>query len=190
MRWLWLLVTLEVFFLNTTKVTAFDFNEMTDGDLPTFSQDSAPFTLNYGVNTFSGEVTFSFNEGIPTDFDSFAFIVPTGNTLDSITVDISLIPGGSGIFNRTVYSIDQNFFQQEIPIPSMDLSLFTSLIPLENGLFALENLGLVGELTEGQFQTAAYTFSLNVVEPESIPEPSVFMGFIVSSLSFLLKKRR
>jgi len=39
-------------------------------------------------------------------------------------------------------------------------------------------------------RTAAYTFSLNVVEPESIPEPSVFMGFIVSSLSFLLKKRR
>ncbi len=168
---------LSVGFQNNTKVAAITYNEAVNGELPfsiEYSNGSGSveylnvFGLDLGTNTFTGEVTFSENV-IQTDFDSFAFSIPTGTRLESVLLSISLLPGGSGIFNSidsgltTPPSINTDFLAFEnITIPSTNISIFTSVLPLESGVFGISNIGLAGLVNSGESQTATYTFSLTV----------------------------
>jgi hypothetical protein len=193
MRWLWGLTVAGLMLSNTTRVDAFTFNEAISGDLPESIESSNTFILNPGENTFTGQITFAFSEEpMPVkklDFDSFAFIIPNETSLESIFVDISLLPGGSGTFDVVRFALN-GAISEEITIPSTNVSLFTSLLPLEPGLFALRTNSLFGGLTQGQFQTATYTFSLNVAAAESIPEPSILGGLSILSLGFFIKKKK
>ena len=174
---------LNLVFSNTTKVAAITYNEAINGDLPTFFRDSNGnlppffrdsnvFGLDLGTNTFTGEITFS-NSGLPlqqTDFDYFRFSVPNETHLESVLFNISLLSGGSGIFNIAEYELgtltsinNYEFLDSElVTIPSTNISLFTSDLPLESGLFSLATSLIGGALEIGEFQTAAYTFSLTV----------------------------
>jgi hypothetical protein len=174
---------LSVAFQNNTKVAAFTYNEAVNGDLPTtveYSRASGSieyinvFGLDLGTNTFTGEITFSDSDPFLTpidSFDSFAFSIPTDTRLESVLLSISLLPGGSGIFNYTQYgiqtppSIYPDFLAplELITIPSTNVSLFTSVLPLESGVFGISNAaGVGGFLNPGESQTATYTFSLTV----------------------------
>lgn len=146
--------------------TLITYDEAVDGDLPQSSSDSPVFVLGVGTNTFIGETTFSNNESVDTDFDSFAFSIPAGTSLESISLNISLLPVGSGIFSNTTYSLQDSLFNgisfESVTIPSTDLSLFNADLPLNPGQFAIQQTGLSGALGPGEFRTAAYTFSLEV----------------------------
>ncbi|NER46604.1 MAG: hypothetical protein F6J92_07890, partial [Symploca sp. SIO1A3] len=174
--------------VSSTSATAFTYNETVDGDLPGFASDSPIFALDIGKNTFTGEQTFSaVNDLVPTDFDSFAFSIPDGAFLESVLIDIGLLPIGSGIFSRTSYSLNDSPFvrtgnigRESIFIPSNNRELFVSSLPVGSGSFFLDHGSVGGALPGGQFRTASYTFSLNVTEitSESVPESNNIMGLL------------
>ena len=68
------------------------YDEAVDGDLPVAL--GAPLPFRIGTNVILGTVTFSNNDLIPSDFDTFAFVSPS--LLRSVTLDIALLPVGSG----------------------------------------------------------------------------------------------
>jgi hypothetical protein len=190
MRLFWMTILAGMVLSNPIKVAAITYNEAVNGDLPTFVQDSDVFNLDIGTNTFIGELTFS-NADFPlpqTDFDSFAFSIPTETRLESVLLSISLLTGGSGIFSTTGYDLtstpfNNNIANESIPIPSTNLSLFSLVLPLESGLFGFQNSFLSGALQSGEFQTATYTFSLNVADDaESVPEPTSIVGILAFSI--------
>ena len=161
--------------------TVIIYDEAIDGDLPQSASDSPVFALGVGKNTFTGETTFSNNESIDSDFDSFAFSIPAGTSLESISINISLLPVGSGIFSNTGYSLQDSLFNdissESITIPSADLSLFNTDLPLDTGQFAINQNFLSGSLAPGEFRTAAYTFSLEVEgEADGVVNKAVFSG--------------
>lgn len=199
MRILQILTISQILLLSTLKANAFDFSEVTSGDLPGFNETSNPFILDVGRNTISGETTFRV-DGVPpydirpsADADSFAFVIPGGTSLESILLDISLVRGSGNIYSIG-YVLRGGFLnqydeQQEISIPSTDLTLFTSILPLSNGLFTLSTSFYRAYIPVPEFSTAAYSFSLNVAELESVPEPNVLPGLGILSLGFLFKRR-
>jgi hypothetical protein len=176
-----MLTTLGILILNTTKASAFTFNEATAGDLPmsTSPEDLPQFILDSGLNTFSGEVSFTYPQlgVVIIDVDAFAFIVPTENTLESITINISslITPNSDAITSIGFSLLGENLStsEEEFRIPSENLSLFTSILPLENGLFLLASTRLAGGVPLGGVTRAAYTFSLNVIPSESTPSESI-----------------
>jgi len=186
-------ITLATF--EATPSQSIIFNEALSGDLPQSDLDSPVFLLDLGTNIFTGEVTFSNADNPLTDFDSFNFIVPEATNLESILFDISLLSGGSGIFNQIGYRLvsaaqTAPLSEESITIPSTNLSLFTSSLPLGSGQFALQAGFLAGALAPGEFQTAAYTFSLNVAETEEVPEPGTLAGLVCLGLGSLFLKKK
>jgi hypothetical protein len=167
---------LSVGFQNNTKVAAFTYNEAVNGDLPTIESPDVPefeypnvFGLDLGTNIFTGELTFS--DFFRPDFDSFAFSIPTEARLESVLLSISTLPGGSGIFNTIGYGLQTSPFiyfsflaTEPITLPSTNISLFTSVLPLESGVFGIYNYFFAGGSNPGEslFQRATYTFSLTV----------------------------
>jgi len=197
-HWFYASLVAGMLFSSPAKAAVINYNEASNGDLPTIIRDSPVFDLDIGTNTFTGEMSFSFEfTDVPTDSDSFVFNIPANTRLESILLDISLLPVGSGIFSTTQYNLRNSPFSslasELIAIPSINLSLFTSNLPLGSGQFALENNGLSGELRPGEFRTAAYTFSFNVVATTPVPEPSSILGtvaFSVLILSLQLKHKQ
>jgi hypothetical protein len=161
---------LSVGFQNNTKVAAFTYNEAVNGDLPEGDVDySNVFGLDLGTNTFTGELTLPGDFPITfPDFDSFGFSIPTGTRLESGLLSISLLPGGSGIFDQVAYGLRTpssfpSFLAVDlITIPSTNISLFTSVLPSESGVFGIQNVFLRGDVNPGESQTATYTISLTV----------------------------
>lgn len=184
---------------------AYTYDEAVKGDLPSDVSDSPVFVLGLGVNTFTGELTFgaSFGEDDPfPDFDSFRFEVPIGTSLQSILLDISLLPGDSA-FNQIGYDLENSLgtaiSSKRIRIPSANRKLFRADLPLSSGQYALRDAVHSGSLLPYDFETAEYTFSLNVVSAkdissvdvaaaEEIPEASNLAGLICLGLGGLLLK--
>jgi hypothetical protein len=190
MRWFWIAILAGMGFSNPTKVAAITYNEAVNGDLPTFIGNSNIFGLDVGTNTFSGEITFAGRADFPlppTDFDSFVFSIPTENRLESVLLSISLLSGSSGLLRTIGYELQASPFNnniiadESITIPSTNLSLFTLGLPLESGLFGLQNSFLSGSLQQGEFQTVTYTFSLNVAATQTVPEPTSVVGLLAFS---------
>ncbi|MCC5611519.1 hypothetical protein LC612_33465 [Nostoc sp. CHAB 5834] len=181
---------------NPARAAVISYNEASNGDLPQSPEGSPVFDLDIGTNTFTGEITFS-NNFVPSDLDSFAFNIPASTRFESILLNISLLSVGSGIFSTTGYDLQNSSFNliasESIPIPSANLNLFASNLPLGSGQFALQNSFIAGALLPGEFRTAAYTFSLNVVAATPVPEPSFILGTLTFSLlagSLLLKRKK
>ena len=159
------------------EALAFVYDEAIDGDLP--SSGGSPFDLDLGINTVTGEITFSGNNVGPSDFDAFRFNVPVGSLLDSISIDIDLLDVGSGVFSNAGWILSSGGPTEFVTIPSTGENLFESQLPLSSGEYAVANTSLSGALAINEFRTAAYTFSLNVVSesvPEPVPEPASLLG--------------
>ena len=125
------------------------YDESVSGDLPTFASQSPVFALDKGTNTFTGEITFSNIVSIGGDFDSFAFSVPNNSSLVRILIDIALLPLGAGIFNNTRFSLQNSSFlfidsSGNIPIPSSNLSLFSSSLPLAPSVYGIQHASIGG----------------------------------------------
>lgn len=203
MRWFWISILAGTVLSNPAKVTAITYNEAVSGDLSTNFQQPNPniFNLDVGTNTFFGELSFSNNNTVQTDFDDINFRIPTETQLESILLDIALLPEGFGIFDKVEYQLFPfngpfpNTPDQLAIIPSSNVNLFTSILPLElkSNVFVLENTGLGGRLPPEGFRVAAYTLSLNVVskQVETIPEPNFIKGLLalgIYGLTLVFKK--
>ena len=177
----------------TAHALVITYDESVDGDLPALASLSPVFTLDIGTNTFSGEISFSFNASVSTDRDSFAFSVPNNTSVVGIFIDIALLELGAGIFNLTTYVLQDSSFAgftaANIPIPSLNLSLFSSTLPLAPSLYGMQLNSLSGSLFFNEFRTAAYTFSIEVAPA---PEPSTLALFAtgLALLAFLGWRRR
>ncbi len=183
-HWFYATLVAGMLFTGPARAAVINYSETINGDLPVFATDSPIFNLDVGTNTFTGETTFSNNSIFGSDFDSFSFNILTGTRLESILIDISLLSVGSGIFSTVNYELQNSSFNliesEFISIPSANISLFASNLPLGSGQFALQNAGLGGALEPGDFRTAAYTISLNVVKavPTPVPEPTFVFSLL------------
>ncbi|MCC5668175.1 hypothetical protein LC653_31020 [Nostoc sp. CHAB 5784] len=197
-HWFYAILVAGMLLSNPARAAVISYNEASNGDLSQSSQDSPVFDLDIGTNTFTGEITFSFsNDFVLPDLDSFAFNIPASTRLESILLNISLLPVGSGIFSTTGYDLQNSSFNliasESIPIPSANLNLFASNLPLGSGQFALQNSLLGGFLELGESRTAGYTFSVNVVAATPVTEPSFMLSTLTSSVlvgSLLLKRKQ
>ncbi|QFS51345.1 hypothetical protein [Nostoc sphaeroides] len=193
--WFYATLVAGMLLSNPARAAVISYNEASNGDFPQSPEGSPVFDLDIGTNTFTGEISFlSFG---PSDLDSFAFNIPASTRLESILLNISLLSVGSGIFSTTGYDLQNSSFNliasESIPIPSANLNLFASNLPLGSGQFALQNSFVAGLLSPGEFRTAPYTFSLNVVAATPVPEPSFMLGTLTFSLlagSLLLKRKQ
>jgi len=167
------------------------YNESSSGDL------NGTQTLSFGVgtNTVSGITTWHDTDSL-TDFDSFDFIVGSGELLTSMQIDIiNLFPDGTnalGLINWDLYKSNVKLSTQSVPIPSNGLPMFSSLTPLSAGNYSLFHLSLgssTSPLGQGEFSKAAYTMAFEVAsdsEPEPVPEPSTL---VLISLGFVRLKK-
>lgn len=72
------------------------YDEAVDGDLS--GRFGTTLSLNPGTNAINGTVTFTNNQSVPVDFDSFVFA--SADLVESMTLAIALLPVGSGVFDN------------------------------------------------------------------------------------------
>lgn len=157
------------------------YDESFSGDL----NGTQNLSFGVGTNTVSGITTWHDNNSL-NDYDSFSFIVGSGELLTSIQIDIiNLFPDGTnalGLINWDLYKSNLKLSTQPVPVPSTGLSMFSLLMPLSSGAYSLSQLSLgsnnTGLLGQDEFSKAAYTMTFEVAsesEPEPVPEPSTLV---------------
>ncbi|MGB8331760.1 MAG: PEP-CTERM sorting domain-containing protein [Polyangiales bacterium] len=191
-------------FVGTARPMPFDYSESVSGDLS--GSPSTAFAFDLGDNTISGTAHFTVNFGdthFDTDFDSFAFNLPTGSklielSLVSTTTAINVSKADSelrlcaGILNcdlgPTLLGEETVSFLAVFPF----LMNFGGSIPLAGGTYTMFTSGLgIGpispDLPEGWF--ADYTWRFTVA---SVPEPSttVLLGFGLAALVWSLRRKQ
>lgn len=201
MRWLCSIFLAGALIPTAAGAATINYNETVNGDLasqPSVSGVLDVFTFGIGENIFSGKVTFSSqvdgtNNNL-SDFDSIAFTLPSETQLTSILINTSLLPGGFGReFSDTRYElrdspgVNSSFgdlvSDVAVPIPSTNLSLLDSVLPLNSGNYYLRNSAFgsgansSSGANEEYSRTAAYTISFNV-EAKPVPEPSSILGLL------------
>lgn len=155
------------------------YDEASDGDL--FGD-----TLNFdvGSNTVSGDSVIEVDEsGVFLDFDGFSFVVPTGLTLNAISVEISNVvvtdPNNIAVADLEV---DMTGAVSAFDfVPNIDLltgttsfSLFTSVLPGPDGTYGFDPI-LFLSATGPDVSTSVsydYTWTFDVTAPQAVPEPS------------------
>lgn len=162
---------------NVRPTAAFSYDEAVDGDLPAGSRNLPNFIFGVGTNIVKGETSFSNDDSpipIESDFDAFAFYVPESAVLESVALDVALLPIGAGIFSQTVVfligatSVGGNP-SERVVIPSGKLNLFNEFLPLISSQYTISQGSLAGVLDLGEFRTARYTFSLKVSSSSHSP---------------------
>ena len=173
----------------------FAYDESVDGDLPSIS--GAPLLLvDTGANTVSGTTTFATpGAAVAADpSDAFRFVVPDGEAVTSIRIAMSLLPVGAGTFVSTHWillgALDAPLAVQLVPIPSTGLAMFSSVLPLDVGNYAIALDAQLGTLNPGEFWSASYAITLEAA-PSQIPAPPTLALFAVAMLGLgLLRKNR
>lgn len=164
-------------------VEAATFEEASYGDFA-HSGNLQTLQLEIGGNTVSGSFGFEYGN---SDFDSFAFAIPAGSSLQSIVVTIAppsggnthdlvyanwAIRSGSSIaFNGTIVG--------DLTWNAVDGGTYNN--ELSAGIYNLTNNGL---LYSGPFQAVAkgnYTLALNVT---AVPEPEIY-GMMMAGLGLI-----
>ena len=166
------------------------YDEAVDGDLS--GRFGTTLSLNPGTNVINGTVTFTNNQSVPLDVDSFVFA--SADSVESMTLAIALLPVGSGVFDNVSLglfdsSLMSPSIEDRVAIPSTGANLFSGFLPLPPGVggFAFTQLG--GGVDPGEFRTAAYSVSITVVP---VPEPGTMtligLGLVLLRLQRLRQK--
>ena len=157
----------------------FTFSEAVSGDLPGAVPAPSVFVLDVGVNTIAGTETFGAFAIV--NFDSFAFLVPVGTQLTSIsyafatTFSIPVTQGEIG------YTLDNDNAFPAAPIlgfQNVDLfgaspvAMFTAALPLGPGTYGLQQSRAFIQEPGPAAWTDDYTWSLTVQSTAVVPEPA------------------
>jgi hypothetical protein len=171
------------------------YDEAISGDAGTgLGLNPAPpsIILGSGVNEILGSVTFSFNGQVPSDTDAFDLVVGAGKTILSIVISTSLRDEGGGVLNSIVWTLlgGTTSGSGSTSVPTAGTSLFGSILPVGEGTYRLDALGLTGGLAPSQYRTADYTIAVNVEStPSPVPLPAG-AGLLAASLGLLALLRR
>ncbi len=135
------------------------YNETTDGDLLGAVDPLTTFNFTVGANTISG---FTGYNGSEVDFDSFAFVIPSGTSLASASLVVNLLglqstdwqfrKGSAALFGGTLLEVvgsTQNF----TTAPQL-----------------ADTYQIYGNSLGGGTGLASYTFTFNVLADRGVPE--------------------
>jgi hypothetical protein len=167
-----------------------NYDELVDGDLDGFG----PFPVlpfDVGLNTVRGN--FGFTLPGPTDWDSFAFSIPTGAELTGAALSLSDALGNVGSstwrFRRGSMLWDTGVLRESIQTTSPGFAIFTTP-PEPAGTYNVSHISF-GIFVPGPTEnTANYEFSFRV---DTVPEPStaaLAAGLLALGSGFLNRNKR
>ena len=188
---------------STTRAVPLDYSESRSGDL---AFPAPAFVLDAGINTLSGTTHFNLNSpGLPrfdTDFDSFAFDLPTGLqlvgiSLSFLTTTFNVAAANlelrlcAGIATCGLDPVDLLGSARVDLLGSSPQAVdFALAAPLSSGTFSLFMSGLgIGMADPGMAQaswSSDYTWSLAV---QRVSEPGI-LPLLTLGLAGLLWSRR
>ena len=170
------------------------YNESINGDLPVTGSPLPNMALDVGTNTVTGRIGTSNGNGF--DFDSFAFTVPAGTQLTSLSV--TMLPGPEntaiGVANQWyLFAGSPNYeggsLLENMYVLAPDTYTFTST-PLAANVY---NLSAEGASYGGNPPAFGdYTFSLVVTSLASVPEPGtvIVWGLMFATVTSGIKLNR
>ena len=179
------------------------FQESVSGDLP--AEGVLPtFTLDLGVNTFSGTVAYtSFGPGVPrtvVENDGFAFIVPPGTRVSDASVvmtddvDARMSVGIWTLYRGSNVAYTPGLFGELLtctfpfppPTGPASCSAHLSSGPLPPQTY---NFNSWAVLPRGSSATSNYTFSLTLSPIATVPEPGSW-ALAGTALTAIIARRR
>ena len=191
-------------FVGATQAITLDYSESASGDLS--GSPSTAFLFDLGDNTISGTTHFTVNFGdthFDTDFDSFAFSLPTGSKLVAVSLvsttaatnvskaesELRLCVGIQNCdLGPTLLGEETVSFLAMAPL----LVDFGGAIPHAAGTYSMFTSGLgiapiSTELPEGWFSDYTWRFTV-----ASVPEPStsVLLSFGLAGLAFTRRRKQ
>jgi PEP-CTERM motif len=158
--------------------TPFAYSEVASGDLGQFLPSAKVFALTPGDNTVSGHFFQTLN-GSAVDIDAFAFSVPLGDTLTSISFEWTISTTGNVTGANTLFSLkaanagaptlgNASFSLR----PSGSIQVFGTVLPKGPGTYAIahNSLSISGSGNTTRWD-ADYTWHITV-DSAAVPEPA------------------
>jgi hypothetical protein len=176
-------------FLATRSTAApVNYSESINGDLPDMAVPLPTFVLDVGVNTIAG--TFGTAADGALDFDSFAFIIPTGmemyfGRVQTADVGVGDILSVSWRLKVGSPDFDGGTFIEFVGLGAPDVD-FVNAVPLSAGVYNLSASSYVHPEVPLPAR-ADFTFTLRV--REEVPEPG-FYGLVMIACATLARRPR
>ncbi len=143
------------------------YNEAIDGDLHPFPTTS--MSLGVGTNTVTGSVASGSSGRFPTDFDSFSFELAAGATVTSISMSFTLENDGAS-FPEAIWVLGSAFQRVDFSGAS-PVDLFAAQLPWTASALEISANSNACGCVQGQSWRANYVLSLEVTDPQTVPEP-------------------
>lgn len=160
------------------------YTESADGDLPVIGFPLPTFTFDVGLNTISG--TFGTDANENADFDSFAFVIPTGFSMLSGSV---LLTDNQGNITSSRWQLNSGSansgggLSEQSVVPSSPGS--ATITALSSGTYNMSHTLYIA--SDQDPNTADYVFSFNV---NIVPEPTTLAVLGLTTLALLKRRRR
>ncbi len=172
-----------VFGTASAHADPFTFFESVSGDLPT----PTIFTFDVGVNTIGGSLGFGVSQ--TADFDSFAFAIPQGTALTSVSYwfrtnlspDVAQAGSEFALLDETGVELASVSILGLAPTPPLGSAglAFMSALPVQSGIYYLSHFSMLFRQLPGTPPapgtgfTQDYIWRFGVTETAApVPEPA------------------